>query len=84
MGGEDLAGTFNYSEDNPLGLTVLDQDGNELFNVAQVVPEHNSNQHWYDPILDFFRGIDESLNENGEAFISSQMSYIFPKCWKLR
>ena len=68
-GGEDLAGTFNYSEDNPLGLTVLDQDGNELFNVSQVVPEHNSSQHWYDPILNFFRGLDASLNENGEGFI---------------
>jgi RHS repeat-associated protein len=37
--GSDYAGTFNYSEQNPEGLTVYNSNGDMLFNLKQMAPE---------------------------------------------
>ena len=68
-GGEGFAGTFNHSEDNQLGLTVLDQDNNELFSIAPDLTGGASEEHWYDPVLEFLGVIEDRLGEKGSGFV---------------
>ena len=72
--GNDYAGTFNYSEQNPEGLTVYNSNGDVIFNLKQMSPQkqqqgkvaEESSGSWYDPILEFFGALDKGLSGSGE------------------
>lgn len=72
--GSDYAGTFNHSEDNPEGLTVMNSNGDVLFNMKQMSPQkqqqgkvaEESSGSWYDPILEWLGMADDALSGSGE------------------
>jgi RHS repeat-associated protein len=71
--GSDYAGTFNYSEQNPEGLTVYNSNGDMIFNLKQMSPQkqqqgkvaEESSGSWYDPILEFL-GMLDATSGSGE------------------
>ena len=59
----------SHSEDNQLGLTVLDQDNNELFRITPDLTGVASEGHWYDPVLEFLGVIEDRLGKDGGGFV---------------
>ncbi len=72
--GSDKAGTFNHSEDNAEGLTVMNSNGDVLFNLKQMTGQNRqkgkvaeeSSSSWYDSIVEWLGMLDDALSGSGE------------------